>query len=687
MAYFDTKKIEDYRKIDVVTSKRHPGMKTKFSQNEFGEILHEIDLPVILIAYQRKALDNISKNGSNSFSDAVDDVAEQIRYGYISGFDIHRPDVEGMVRNNLHSASGSMQLYVGMLIASDCHEWSAYPKHDIRSRDRLPIEFSHIKALPTFKGLLMALTSPATRFARFVNTPQSVIKSFTYKLGSTERKINLSPGINVIVGENGSGKSTLLDFLADEKLEDYENKIVRSNELKRQGYPRNKEYVRQAELIQQYHSGKLTSHGIYEDAYPVIDTSDFEQRLNRYIRALIDTMDKRLKANAQLEAENRDIVFQQDRDTFFVDIEADVLNVIDSTQDSDRDTALSDIIEKLDSEFQNSYYNDVEKENIHDAITSLRIVADAVHNRKLDKQNIAAVQNQITASVKRYGLKLESLKTTSDKETQKYREAIKILEKSVLSRVKAQCDIAKEIPIFPSFNSIAKKCSKSKDCGGFVFHSSAAFIDELDSLENSLCQKLFNKGHDIHTFSDLSKIKTEEDWVSSVKGATSDDSVEPSLMTSLDRFVAQKAEIKYEIQKQGIGKVSRGSTLGEQALVYYQVLTDRPEESDTVFFFDQPEDNISNRKIMEDLNAAIGKLRDKHQVIFVTHNPLMVVNLDADNVIFLESTHRFGTQSTLKMSISNGCLEDEENQILEKIANQMDGGEDAVETRLKRYGR
>ena len=317
MAYFDTKKIEDYRKIDVVTSKRHPGMKTKFSQNEFGEILHEIDLPVILIAYQRKALDNISKNGSNSFSDAVDDVAEQIRYGYISGFDIHRPDVEGMVRNNLHSASGSMQLYVGMLIASDCHEWSAYPKHDIRSRDRLPIEFSHIKALPTFKGLLMALTSPATRFARFVNTPQSVIKSFTYKLGSTERKINLSPGINVIVGENGSGKSTLLDFLADEKLEDYENKIVRSNELKRQGYPRNKEYVRQAELIQQYHSGKLTSHGIYEDAYPVIDTSDFEQRLNRYIRALIDTMDKRLKANAQLEAENRDIVFQQDRDTFF----------------------------------------------------------------------------------------------------------------------------------------------------------------------------------------------------------------------------------------------------------------------------------------------------------------------------------------------------------------------------------
>jgi hypothetical protein len=254
-----------------------------------------------------------------------------------------------------------------------------------------------------------------------------------------------------------------------------------------------------------------------------------------------------------------------------------------------------------------------------------------------------------------------------------------------LQRVKAKNELVSVLPSFPDFKNLVNINSRSNAVGGFIFCSYATFIDEIDLLEENLCERLFTKASRIKHFSDLSALDTEENWVEYVKGATKVNDVKPSLANSLGRFIEEKGNIKHEIKRQGTGNVVRGSTLGEQALIYYEALTDSPSKDSTVFFFDQPEDNISNKKIVERLNPVIGRLRDLHQVIFVTHNPLMVVNLDVDNVVFLEST-KIGKERVLQLSASSGCLEDEENNILEKVANQMDGGEEAVEKRLKRYG-
>lgn len=68
-------------------------------------------------------------------------------------------------------------------------------------------------------------------------------------------------------------------------------------------------------------------------------------------------------------------------------------------------------------------------------------------------------------------------------------------------------------------------------------------------------------------------------------------------------------------------------------------------------------------------------------MIIVTHSPLLVVNLDADNVIALRRD-RLGAERVV-----SGCLESEDNgSVLDEVASILDGGKEAIKRRLAAYG-
>ena len=82
------------------------------------------------------------------------------------------------------------------------------------------------------------------------------------------------------------------------------------------------------------------------------------------------------------------------------------------------------------------------------------------------------------------------------------------------------------------------------------------------------------------------------------------------------------------------------------------------------------------------LNKYLNSIKDKKQVILITHNPLLVVNLDVDNVIHLTKTNN-------TIEVKNGALEYESDDysILNLVKENLDGGYDAIERRLKAYGK
>ena len=72
------------------------------------------------------------------------------------------------------------------------------------------------------------------------------------------------------------------------------------------------------------------------------------------------------------------------------------------------------------------------------------------------------------------------------------------------------------------------------------------------------------------------------------------------------------------------------------------------------------------------------------QILFVTHKPELVVNLDVDNAIVLKENEDNG-----EIEITNGALEYENNEekinILKDVADILDGGEETIRKRWKRY--
>jgi ABC-type lipoprotein export system ATPase subunit len=93
---------------------------------------------------------------------------------------------------------------------------------------------------------------------------------------------------------------------------------------------------------------------------------------------------------------------------------------------------------------------------------------------------------------------------------------------------------------------------------------------------------------------------------------------------------------------------------------------------------DQPEDDLDNHLIYELIVAQLREIKQKRQVIVVTHNANIVVNGDAENVIVLDVR-----ESQTKI-ICQGSLQDKE--IRNEICRIMEGGEEAFKLRYKRIG-
>ena len=93
---------------------------------------------------------------------------------------------------------------------------------------------------------------------------------------------------------------------------------------------------------------------------------------------------------------------------------------------------------------------------------------------------------------------------------------------------------------------------------------------------------------------------------------------------------------------------------------------------------DQPEDELDNRFLFETMLPALRRLKGRRQIIVATHNPNIVVNGDADQVIQLEATAVRGHV------VCSGAIE--EPLVRDAIVRTVDGGDEAFRLRRLKYG-
>lgn len=100
-------------------------------------------------------------------------------------------------------------------------------------------------------------------------------------------------------------------------------------------------------------------------------------------------------------------------------------------------------------------------------------------------------------------------------------------------------------------------------------------------------------------------------------------------------------------------------------------------EGNYPIILDQPEENLDNKFIYNELVGAMRNAKNNRQVIIATNNANLVVNTDADQIIIAEFNQG-------RISYKSGALESPE--IRQEIMPLLEGGPEAFKRREQKYG-
>ena len=100
---------------------------------------------------------------------------------------------------------------------------------------------------------------------------------------------------------------------------------------------------------------------------------------------------------------------------------------------------------------------------------------------------------------------------------------------------------------------------------------------------------------------------------------------------------------------------------------------------------DQPDENLDNKSIFQLLTAYFKSAKQRRQIILITHNPNLVVNGDAEQVI-VATCHR-RDNGLPQITYQSGALENisPANNIRQQVCQILEGGTDAFLKRERRY--
>lgn len=135
------------------------------------------------------------------------------------------------------------------------------------------------------------------------------------------------------------------------------------------------------------------------------------------------------------------------------------------------------------------------------------------------------------------------------------------------------------------------------------------------------------------------------------------------------QYLRTEAKMRYD------GKELSKLSDGQKGTAYLRLQLANSAFSEPIIF-DQPEDDLDNEFIVEELVDIFKRLKKYRQIIIVTHNANLVVNADAEQVIVAQNDNEY-------LSYRCGSLEDADIQ--NAVCRILEGGKHAFEKRRKKY--
>lgn len=626
----------------------------------------EIEDAQKMVILMQSALEKVSK--------------EETRQIYDIGFDKKKP-VEHRAKKDI--------AYINF---SDNHNIEKYPcRHKGITGNH---DFYYIKGSKNYETLRLAFIDPESRIMSNEHFNQIRINETNiekFRISNCdfieEIEFDFSPHLNVIIGGRSSGKSLLLWLLSNKidslkPQKDYNiphiNTIIKSVNDKnfKDITSIDKDdiiSISQGEIVKYFERQELKELAFKvgkKNEYQAVENefSEHNAKLNEiqnklstaYGEAYEETLNKTFVLHAKT-IENilsREVIFNFDSRI--------LISVIDKTTEINEILGIIEVINENIKIFSNHSLIslDPEQEIIKEKFLDiLKIKKEEINKLKIITNNklkfirnidqiIYDANTQLTAksSSKAIGKnQLQKLKNTITTKFQKY------------SQLKEYCDkienfkysLYKEIDLYENIKLVLE-------------------VSEEASLKTELLDSIINSYSGISIYENVLKLLYNQTTVKSyrnIEPISFTKKIDSQLNPIKKSMLAPKDYLRYSDNE-----TSKDKSPGYNSEKYLEIILKQTNTKSILI--DQPEDNLGNRFISQNLVKLLREIKHSKQIFLVTHNPSIVVYGDAETIILAQNNNNTITYKQIK-------LEDKTAQT--EICEILDGGEYIFKKRSEKY--
>lgn len=655
-----------------------------FTENAYWDIIRKIGLNIVAIAHQKTSpgSEHARTNDANSVGEEL--YNEFLFVEYFEAYEYKNRRNELFNRN--YAYNHDQQERLRFITGSDCHVWSVYPNYDEKaSKADRNFAYTYLKCLPTFKGLAMAVTdiSRIKTVPSFFSGSTKMLDGIEITLDGEDSTIPLSPGINAIIGDNSVGKSSLLNALTGFAGIGAQAKRGQEKYLTSMGLALRK-------TIPDGYLLCFDGQEAIRKSFEGLSVGKARKQLDKHFPDPIDPAPFKLFAmgqfNRYLQALQKSCEYQEAL-SLLSDYAIPEKRPMEAPASVtfDKEIALDDasphngLIDEVEiSRVQLSNATELHKDVLTDSDdkdfgTALEAIARIIkrHQTVVSRINLdARVANKLEEAITERETAQGQVITDAQKAQSEYQRSIDRIGSAIAGAVMREHRLQdftfdfEPMPINPRSNPV----------GNLQFICKLGISEITPRLLASLIDGLIGKSKSIDTLT-----SSYESIIDAINNYPDDEENPLSVLTSkFESALDAKLKPAKSIIREG-DDVYDELSQGYNAQMYFALMADS-SVGNGIYIVDQPEDQISQKAIRESVLREFRDIAGSRQVILITHNPQFIVNLDVDNVIFIGKKDG-------ALFIRSGALEYEcdEYSMLETVAENIEGGLDTIQRRMKRY--
>ena len=640
-----------------------------------------------------------------------------------------------MIEDNTQSQRKTFEIKIKSMLSEDNYEWLKERAASISSLDRLKdfsniIEPTYIWGEPSFDSLFYATIIGKNRIFREADIIKKsrYIKRITIKNHGgvlNDSEINFSHGLNSIIGNSGSGKTLLLNLIKNKLTgENLQNAVSSSSsdyadmykESTIEMYDNNDNPIDIGEfnvfegenlyrqIVSSINNNKveilksLNAVPTYYETRQIIN--NFNSQLNTYITQrikiskIMEEIDESLikivasaeylKTNKQAENNVEYLInpsiYTRRKDIInsMSEIKKDLikakniyseLNIMLSKYKIDENQfQMDDLFFKLFKNMKLTYYTE-NKNRINNE-------AKIRYSQKISK--VVTEYNSIVGE--RAKVTLESkqiLNNEAENIVNLLKEKIKLENNLIVPTLDVE-KIKDSIHI----NSDIIKLEDISIYRDFEYDDLTLFFDNVIGNGREKLNKTLFSYYKTNSLNLFDKNSVEQFANIFIEQKYSNDNI---FRFVSDKFISYKIMIKdLENNYKDIETLSAG----QLSKIYINILIDtklKAMENNAIILYDQPDNNLEKRFILEILGKKLNELKKKYQVIITTHEPLLVINSDSNSIILATNDPINGKNS---INFENLWMYDvgDKEAAVDKVASLIDGSRKAIKLRNQIYG-